>query len=83
VVARYADLRFLAETGTLPQNVNWASKVQNVRALLRGEAADAKPLRSREAAIERASRAVCIVGAFRDPSQHEAPRAPRSRDGYR
>jgi S1-C subfamily serine protease len=77
VVARYGDLRFLAETGTLPQNVNWASKVQNVRALLSGDAAGARPLRSREAAIERASRAVCIIGAFRDPLQADAPGVSR------
>ena len=55
---------FVSSEGALPQNVNWASKSENVRLLLSSRVAARAPTRSRQEAIERASKAVCLVGVF-------------------
>lgn len=62
VAATAAVLPFVRETGSLPQNVNWAVKADYARPLF-----DAPPQRppttSREAAIERVRQALCFVEA--------------------
>jgi S1-C subfamily serine protease len=61
MIARAAELPFLRATGTLPQNVNFATKIENLTPLLR-ETPTAQPKAgSRQEAVERAERAVCIV----------------------
>jgi serine protease Do len=61
VVARASDAAFFEHTGTLPQNVNFASKVDNVRTLMAAAPQQTPPARDRAAAVERALRAVCLV----------------------
>ena len=62
VVARAADSAFYDRTGALPQNVNFASKADNLRTLLNAAPkAPPAPARTREDAVERALRAVCLV----------------------
>ena len=57
-----AVVAFLRETGSLPQNVNWAVKADFARPLF--DAPDAQPpLRQRGDAINRAKRALCQVEA--------------------
>lgn len=65
VISSAAALTFYGRTGALPQNVNYASKAENLRLLLAAEPRTRAPAKSRREAIERATRAVCIVGAFR------------------
>ena len=65
VSATAAAEAFYAYTGALPQNVNWASKADNVRSLIKlpenGEKVD-----SREEAISIARAAVCQVRSHFD-----------------
>jgi len=53
--------RFVAESGSLPQNVNWAINTDFVRPLFSG--APSLPSATREEAIQRTRRALCIVEA--------------------
>jgi len=59
--------RFLSETGTLPQNVNWATKSEYLR-LLFETPAPRPPTSDRRGAITRTRSAVCRVSAQRAPS---------------
>lgn len=52
--------RFLHETGTLPQNINWAVKGDYARTLFETPQAPARA-RNREEAIERTKSAACFV----------------------
>jgi S1-C subfamily serine protease len=65
MIARAAELPFLKQTGTLPQNVNFASKAENLHALLASAPSTRAAAASRREAIDRAERAVCIVLAER------------------
>lgn len=61
MIARAAELPFLKQTGTLPQNVNFASKAENLHALLASTPSSRPAAGSRREAIDRTERAVCIV----------------------
>lgn len=61
VVARAADEAFYRRNGALPQNVNFASKIENVRTLLPARPSSGRSPVKREAAIDLALRAVCLV----------------------
>jgi S1-C subfamily serine protease len=65
MIARAAELPFLKQTGTLPQNVNFASKGENLHALLSAAPSTRPAAASRREAIDRTERAVCIVLAER------------------
>ncbi len=65
MIARAAELAFLEQTGTLPQNVNFASKAENLHALLATAPSQRTAASSRREAIDRTERAVCIVIAER------------------
>jgi S1-C subfamily serine protease len=54
---------FEAQTGTFPQNVNWATKTEHVAPLLGGLPPPPPPVRSRDEAVARALGAVCYVEA--------------------
>jgi S1-C subfamily serine protease len=65
VVAKLNELAMLKDTGTLPQNVNFAIKSSELAALLRGvNLATAKKTSSRADAIARVQAASCQVIAF-------------------
>ncbi len=67
VISSAAADAFYGRTGALPQNINYASKSDNLRWLLsdRIEQLPVQPATaSRQEAVARASRAVCIVGVF-------------------
>ncbi len=59
-----AILPFIEETGSLPQDVNWAARAEYLRPLLPAFSST-KGLSSRDEAIEAARRAVCAVEAIR------------------
>ncbi len=60
VTATQTEMQFFSETGGLPQNLNWAVKVEYATPLF-ALPRPQPPSASRTEAIERASRAVCIV----------------------
>ncbi len=60
VVSTAAVHAFLTETGTLPQNLNWAVKAEYARPLFEPPAAQ-PPASSRRAAIDRALQATCLI----------------------
>jgi hypothetical protein len=60
VTATQTEKQFFSETGGLPQNLNWAVKVEYAAPLF-DLPRPQPPSVSRTEAIERASRAVCIV----------------------
>jgi S1-C subfamily serine protease len=60
VAAKTGDGWFYEQTGTLPQNLNWAVKAEYARPLFE-QPAPQLPASTRSAAIARASRAVCYV----------------------
>ncbi|MGD8863153.1 MAG: serine protease [Myxococcales bacterium] len=60
-IASAALKRFVEVTGSLPQNVNFASKTENLLALLPEEPARAPRTSGRDEAIARATQSVCIV----------------------
>ncbi len=62
VTSTAAIERFLAETGSLPQSINWAVKADYARPLF-DPPAPLPPTPSREAAIERVRQALCFVEA--------------------
>jgi hypothetical protein len=62
VTSTAAIERFLAETGSIPQNINWAVKADYARPLF-DPPPRLLPTPSREAAIERVRRALCLVEA--------------------
>jgi S1-C subfamily serine protease len=64
VTASAAIESFYGRTGTLPQNVNWAINAEFAIPLV-GTQPD-RATASRQAAIERAKKAVCYVEAARD-----------------
>ncbi len=65
VVTSSAAVRaFLAVTGTLPQNLNWAVKAENALPLFEQPPAQ-PPAHSRRAAIDRGLRATCMIEAHR------------------
>jgi S1-C subfamily serine protease len=64
VVSTAAVEAFLAGTGTLPQNVNWAVKADYAIPLFEPPAAESKA-RTRRESIERALRATCMIEAER------------------
>lgn len=60
VTATQKEEEFFSGTGALPQNLNWAVKIEHATPLF--DLPDAQPpARNRAEAIERASRAMCIV----------------------
>jgi S1-C subfamily serine protease len=61
MISRAADLPFLKETGALPENINFATKAENLIAVLGAPPASRKPARTRDEAIDRAQHAVCLV----------------------
>jgi S1-C subfamily serine protease len=61
IISKAADMYFLKKEGVLPQNVNFATKAENLRASLPGEPAARKPTRSRQEAIDRAMKSVFLV----------------------
>ncbi len=63
IVSSAAVAEFFDVTGSLPQNVNWAVKTEAVSHLTALE--QSAPTLTRDAAIERASAAVCRVEALR------------------
>jgi len=65
VTATQTEKQFFTETGGLPQNLNWAVKVEYAAPLF-DLPRPQPPSVSRTEAIERASRAVCIVITERD-----------------
>ena len=68
VVAKLDDLKMLKDTGTLPENVNFAVRASQLTPLLRGVnlAAGAKRTRNRAEAVSRTQAASCQVIAFTD-----------------
>jgi S1-C subfamily serine protease/uncharacterized RDD family membrane protein YckC len=54
---------FELETGTFPQNVNWATKIEHVGSLLPRDLAASEPAATREDAVDRAFGAVCYLEA--------------------
>src|SRR5260370_21567296 len=60
VTATQTEKQFFSETGGLPQNLNWAVKVEYATPLF-DLPRPQPPSASRTEAIERASRALCIV----------------------
>ena len=54
---------FLAVTGTLPQNVNWAVKAEYVRPLFNAPTVKSVSV-NREEAVQRVGRAICMVEAI-------------------
>ena len=60
VIASAAIANFVEMTGTLPQNVNWAVKADYAVPLFDAPASLEEP-RNRSEAIERTSKAVCVV----------------------
>jgi S1-C subfamily serine protease len=65
VVTSSAAVRaFLAVTGTVPQNLNWAVKAENALPLFEQPPAQ-PPAHSRRAAIDRGLKATCMIEAHR------------------
>jgi len=64
IVTSSAAVRiFLAVTGTLPQNVNWAVKAEYVRPLFNAPTVKSVSV-NREEAVQRVGRAICMVEAI-------------------
>ncbi len=61
VTSSASSLPFLKATGSLPQGINWAVKADQVLQLLK-RSPEAPPPVDRDAAVERARRAVCAIG---------------------
>jgi S1-C subfamily serine protease len=68
VAATAAVEAFYSSTGALPQNVNWASKIENARVLLDSSkrTADQRAPLDRAQVIEHVNLAVCQVHAFQN-----------------
>ena len=60
VTATAAVEAFLSDTGTLPQNVNWAVKADHARPMFNVPTGKSAPA-SRDEVIERVRRAICMV----------------------
>ena len=68
VAATAAVEAFYSSTGALPQNVNWASKIENARVLFKplGHTRNQRSTLDRAQVIEHAKSAVCKVLAFKE-----------------
>ncbi len=67
IAATEAVESFFQDTGTLPQNVNWAIKSDYARPLL--ASVGSAPPRPREDAIALARNSVCLIAAERQPTE--------------
>jgi S1-C subfamily serine protease len=63
IIGRAADEVFMNRYGSIPQNINFASKAENLVSVLDRAIATRKPTGSRRQAIDRAIKAVCLIFA--------------------
>lgn len=63
VTASAAILPFVKATGSLPQNVNWATNVDFIKPLLPKWAADASKVHKKKTAVKNVRKSVCLVEA--------------------
>jgi S1-C subfamily serine protease len=63
MISRADDLAFFKNVGVIPQNINFATKSENLLTVLDAAPATREATKSREAAIALAEKAVCLITA--------------------